>query len=114
MLPKSASFKYLGFVFYESGSVLPAFAKLTQNGKGAPARLRAKHKAKMCSKSFPIMRRLFGAVVRPTVSGEVWAPACYLALSLELKDRLEPNGLLLSALPTQKERHSQHHLHGVF
>ena len=65
-------------------------AKLAQNGKGAAARLSAKHKALMCSKSFPMMRRLFDAVVRPTVSYgcEVWAPACSLALGPELKDML--------------------------
>ena len=90
VLPQSASFKYLGLVFHESGSILPAFAKLAQNGKGAAARLSAKHKALMCSKSFPMMRRLFDAVVRPTVSYgcEVWAPACSLALGPELKDML--------------------------
>ena len=44
----------------------------------------------MCSKSFPMMRHLFDAVVRPTVSYgcEVWAPACSLALGPELKDML--------------------------
>ena len=38
--------------------------------------------------SFPMMRRLFDAVVRPTVSYgcEVWAPACSLALVPQLKD----------------------------
>ena len=82
--------KHLGLVFHESGSILPAFAKLAQNGKGAAARLSAKHKALMCSKSFPMMRRLFDAVVRPMVSYgcEVWAPACSLALGPELKDML--------------------------
>ena len=52
------------------------------------ARLSAKHKALMCDKSFPMMRRLFDAVVRPTVSYgcEVWAPACSLALVPQLKD----------------------------
>ncbi|RYE04530.1 MAG: reverse transcriptase family protein [Rickettsiaceae bacterium] len=89
-LPQSASFKYLGLVFHESGSMSSAFAKLAQNGKGAAARLNAKHKALMCNKSFPMMRRLFDAVVRPTVSYgcEVWAPACSQPLSPELKDML--------------------------
>ena len=65
-----------------------ALARLLQNGKGAAARLSAKHKALMCDKSFPMMRRLFDAVVRPTVSYgcEVWAPACSLALVPQLKD----------------------------
>ena len=42
----------------------------------------------MCDVSFPMMRRLFDVVVRPTVSYgcEVWAPACYLALVPQLKD----------------------------
>ena len=70
--------------------MFPAFAKLAQNGNGAAARLSAKHKALMCSKSFPMMRRLFDAVVRPTVSygSEVWATACPLARGLDLKDML--------------------------
>ena len=90
VLPQSASFKYLGLVFHEAGSNLPAFAKLAQNGKGAAARLSAKHKALMCSKSFPMMRRLFDAVVRPMVlyGCEVWALACSLVLGPELKDML--------------------------
>ena len=70
--------------------MLPAFAKLAQNGKGAAARLNAKHKALMCSKSVPMMRCLFDAVVKHTVSygREVWAPACSLARGLEPKDML--------------------------
>ena len=45
-----------------------ALARLLQNGKVAAARLSAKHKALMCDKFFPMMRRLFDAVVRPIVS----------------------------------------------
>ena len=88
VLPQSASFKYLSLVFHESGSMLPAVAKLAQNGKISTAHLSAKHKAFMCSKSFPVMRRLIDAVVRSAVSYrcEVWAAARFLALSLELKD----------------------------
>ena len=65
-----------------------ALARLLQNGKGAAAHLSAKLKALMCGVSFPMMRRLFDAVVRPTVSYgcEVWAPACSLALVPQLKD----------------------------
>lgn len=76
-LPQSATFKYLGIVFHESGALHDAFARLAQNGKGAVARLHAKYKKLMCNKSFPMMRRLFDAVVLPTVSYgcEVWAPA---------------------------------------
>ena len=42
----------------------------------------------MCDVSFPVMRRPFDAVVRPTVSYgcEVWALACSLALVPQLKD----------------------------
>ena len=70
--------------------MLPAVAKLAQNGKGAAARLNAKHKAPMCSKSFPMIRRLFDAVVRLTVSYgcEVWDPACSLPMGPEVKDML--------------------------
>ena len=87
-LPWSASFKYLGVVFHESGGMTEALARLLQNGKGAAARLSAKHKALMCDVPFPMMRRLFDAVVRPTVSYgcEVWAPACSLALVPQLRD----------------------------
>ena len=45
VLPRSASFKYLGIVFHESGGMTEALARLLQNGKGAAARLSAKHKA---------------------------------------------------------------------
>ena len=58
--------KYLGTVFQESGSMTEALARLLQHGKGAAARLTAKHKALMYDKPFPMMRRLFDAVVRPT------------------------------------------------
>ena len=68
--------------------MLQAVAKVAKYGKSAAARLSAKHKALMCSRSFPVMRRLFNAVIRPTVSFgcEVWAPACSLALDPGLKD----------------------------
>ena len=90
-LPQVASFKYLGFVFHESGSMSPAFERLAHNGKGANARLQAKYKGLMCDKSFPMMRRLFDAVVLPTVSYgcEVWAPACSGTLDPGLKDMLD-------------------------
>ena len=76
-----AVFNGSSIVFHESGGMTEALARLLQNGKVAAARLSAKHKALMCDKSFPMMRRLFDAVVRPTVSYgyEVWAPACSLA-----------------------------------
>ena len=38
-LPKSATFKYLGLMFHESGSMSDALARLAHNGKGAMARL---------------------------------------------------------------------------
>ena len=43
-LPRSAAFKYLGFIFHESGSMAPAFQRLAQNGKGANARLHSRFK----------------------------------------------------------------------
>ena len=50
--------------------------------------LAARHRALICDKSFPMMRRLFDAIVRPTISCgcEVWAPACSLASVPQLKD----------------------------
>ena len=33
-LPQSAAFKYLGFIFHESGSMSTALQRLAQNGKG--------------------------------------------------------------------------------
>ena len=87
-LPVSASFKYLGLIFHESGSMAPALARLLQNGKGAKSVLAAKYKELHCDKSFPMMRRLFDAVVKPTVSygSEIWGTLCSGGLSLELKD----------------------------
>ena len=38
VLPRSASFKYRGIVFHESGGITEALARLLQNGKGAAAR----------------------------------------------------------------------------
>ena len=89
-----------------------ALARLLQNGKGAAARLSAKHKALMCDKSFPMMRRLFDAVVHPSVSygAEVWALACSLALVPQLKDMQDiQTFLLLESLSTPQERHAPHH-----
>ena len=53
------------------------------------ARWSARHKALMCSQSFPMMRLLFNAVVRPTISygSEVWAFSCQLC---QLKKREFP------------------------
>ncbi len=52
----------------------PAFKGLLQNGNGAKASLVAKFKHLHSDMFFPMMRRLFDAVVRPTVSYgcEVW------------------------------------------
>ena len=86
-LPRSTSFKYLGLIFDESGSLSPALARLAQNGKGATALLHQKFKKLMCDRSFPMMRRLFDTIVLPTVSYgcEVWAPDCSRALGPEIK-----------------------------
>ena len=45
-----------------------ALARLAHNGKAAMAHLTAKFAGLMCTKSFPMLRRLFDAVVLPTVS----------------------------------------------
>ena len=51
------------------------------------ARLTAKFAGLMWDKSFPMLRRLFDAVVLPTVSYgcEIWAPTCVRALKPEVK-----------------------------
>ncbi len=67
-LPVSPSFKYLGLILHQSGGMVPAFQRLLQNGNGAKATLIAKFKRLHCNKYFPMMRRLFDAVVKPTVS----------------------------------------------
>ncbi len=78
LLPVSPSFKYLGLIFQQSGDMVHAFQWLLQNGNGAKATLIAKFKRLHCNKSFPMMRRLFDAVVKPTVSYgcEVWGTLC--------------------------------------
>ena len=78
VLPQSASFKYLGLVFHESGTMSYALQHLAHNAVGACAQLWAKFKGLLCQKSFPMMRRLFDALVLPTVSygSEVWGPFC--------------------------------------
>ena len=67
-----------------------AFATLAQNGKGMAAHLSAKFKAQMCSKSSHMLRRQCDAVVRAPVSDEreICAPACSVALGVELRDML--------------------------
>ena len=35
-LPQSSSFKYLGLIFHESGSLSPALKQLAQNAVGCP------------------------------------------------------------------------------
>ena len=86
-LPVTSSFKYLGLIFHGSGSMQPALARLLHNGNGARAGLAAKYRELHCDKSFPMIRRLFDAVVRPTVSygSEVWGTTCTGRLSQDLK-----------------------------
>ena len=90
VLPQSASFKYLGRIFHEAGSMSPASAKLTQSGKDAAVRLSANNRVIMCSKSSIMMRRLLDAVVRPTVSYgcKVQAPNEVKFLCLSLPPRM--------------------------
>ena len=86
-LPKFATFKELGLVFHESGSMADALARLAYNGKAAMARLTAKFAGLMCNQVFPMLRCLFDAVVLPSVSYgcEVWVPTCVGALKPEVK-----------------------------
>ena len=74
VLPQSASFKYLGLIFHESGTMSYALQRLAHNAVGACAQLRAKFRGLLHQKSFPMIRRLFDALVLPTVSygSEVW------------------------------------------
>ncbi len=87
LLPVSPSIKYLGLIFHQSGDMVRAFQRLLQNGNGVKATLFAKFKRLHCNKSFPMMRRLFDAVVKPTVSNgcEVWGTLCSGSLQPELK-----------------------------
>ncbi len=60
--------------------MVPAFQGLLQNEIWAEASLISRFKHLLCDKSFPMMRRLFDAVVKPTVSYaygcEVWGTLC--------------------------------------
>ena len=66
----------------------PALARLLQNGKGPSLFLRPSIRNSTVTSLFPMMRRLFDAVVKPTVSygSEIWGTLCSGGLSLELKD----------------------------
>ena len=87
ILPQSSSFKYLGLVFHESGGLSPALKRLAQNAVGARAQLQAKFRRLMCDKSVPMMRRLFDALVMPTVSygAEIWGTLCSHPLPPDIK-----------------------------
>ena len=67
-LAQSTSFKYLGLIFHESGTMSYALQRLAHNAVGACAQLRAKFKGLLCQQSFPMMRRFFDALGLPTVS----------------------------------------------
>ena len=53
VLPQSASFKYLGLIFHESGTMSYALQRLAHNAVGACAQLRAKFRGLLCQQSFP-------------------------------------------------------------
>ena len=93
VLPQSASFKYLGLIFQESGTMSYALQRLAHNAVGACAQpgLRAKFRGLLCQQSFPIMRRLFDALVLPIVSygSEVWGPSCSPSLPRDIKKMAE-------------------------
>ena len=56
-LPQSTSFKYLGLIFHESGTMSCALQRLAHNAVGACAQLRAKFTGLLCQQSFPMLRR---------------------------------------------------------
>ena len=92
-----------------------ALARLLQNGKGAAACLAAKHKALMCDKSFPMMRRLFEAIVRPSfvwVQGLGSGLLSGLGLAAEGHAR-HPAFLPPPSLSAPQERHARHHFQRV-
>ena len=91
VLPQSASFKYLGLIFHESGTMSYALQRLAHNAVGASAQLRAKFRGLLCQQSFPMMRRLFDALVLSTVSygSEVWVPSCSPSLPRDIKKMCE-------------------------
>ncbi len=91
VLPVSISFKYLGLIFHESGSLTAALNRLLQNSNGARARLAAKYKALSCDSSFAMMRRLFAAGVKPAVAYgcEIWGTLCVGDMAPELRKMAE-------------------------
>ena len=85
--PQSPSFKYLVLVFHASGSLSPALRRLARNAVGARAQLQTKLKRLMCDKSVPMLRRLFDAIMLPTVSygAEIWGTFCSHPLPTDVK-----------------------------
>ena len=64
-----------------------ALQRLAHKAVGACAQLRAKCRGLLCQQSFPMMRRLFHALVLPTLSygSEVWGPFCSPTLPRDIK-----------------------------
>ena len=71
--------------------MLYALQRLAHNAVGACAQLWAKFRGLLCQQSFPIMRRLFDALVLPTVSygSEVWGPSCSPSLPRDIRKMAE-------------------------
>ena len=53
VLPQSASFKYLGLIFHESGAMSYALQRLAHNAVGACAQLRAEFRGLLCQSPSP-------------------------------------------------------------
>ncbi len=64
-----------------------ALGRLLRNSHGARARLAAKYTALGCDSSVAMMRRLFAAVVKPTVAYgcEIWGTLCVGNMVPELR-----------------------------
>ena len=116
VLPQSAGFKYLGLIFHESGTMSYALQRLAHNAVGACDQLRAKFRWLLCQQSFPMMRRLFDALVLPTVSygSEIWGPSCTPSLPCDIKKMADVQiAFLRTALPPQEECHPCSHFQGA-
>ena len=72
-------------------NILRAFCTARGVNRAVKILVSAKFRWLLCQRSFPIMRRLFDAVVLPTVSygSEAWGPSCSPSLPRDIKKMAE-------------------------